>query len=155
MGLNTMQLASRVNRHWINEGRTGTVFVEVNGMGAGVVDRLRQLGVRVIEVDVGSKATEKNLFYNVRSEMWNTMSEWMEMAVDLPDCSILEEQLTLIEYSYDRAERMQMERKEEFIKREPDIGSPDRADSLALTFSYPVSATQDMDSMEPEVEESY
>ena len=59
-GLNTMELADEV-AGLINEMNPDGIFVDGGGVGGGVVDRLRQLGYKIIEVQSGEKAssTEK------------------------------------------------------------------------------------------------
>ena len=53
----------------INIRRPQAVFVDVVGLGAGVVDRLRQLGHRVIGVNSGAKAADPDKFANLKAEM--------------------------------------------------------------------------------------
>jgi len=108
-------------------------FVDA-GRGEGVIDRLRQLGFIVIEVNFGGKAIDKR-FYNKRSEMWGLCAEWVKTG-QLPTCNRLRQELTLPTYSFDATNRMRLEPKEKMKER---VGfSPDRADSLALTFAMPV-----------------
>jgi hypothetical protein len=50
-GADTMQVAARV-AEWVRLNRPVAVFVDGGGLGAGVVDRLRQLNVRVVDVNL-------------------------------------------------------------------------------------------------------
>ena len=59
--------------------RCEAIFVDGGGVGGGVVDRLRQLHVRVTEVQFGRKADRANVgqdgaivYANKRAEMWGT-----------------------------------------------------------------------------------
>lgn len=112
------------------------IFVDVIGIGAGVVDRLRQLGYsQVIEVVSGAKAINEDMYYNLRAEMWCKMRDWLEYG-SIPDHEGLKSDLTGIEYGFDSKNRIQLEKKEDMEKR--GLASPDYADSLAFTFAMPV-----------------
>ena len=67
-GIDNMELAARVAAE-IVLWQPDAVFID-SGAGAGVIDRLRQLGYDVTEVPFGGKATMANLFLNRRAEMW-------------------------------------------------------------------------------------
>lgn len=109
------------------------VFVDGTGLGAGAVDRLKQLGVPVVDVQFGSQATDKNRYYNRRTQIWADMADWVKGDVDLPDdCSALRDDLIGPEYGFDGRLRMQLERKEDMKKR--GLASPDIGDALACTF---------------------
>ncbi len=132
--IDLMTLASQVSR-CIEELHPDAVFVDQTGIGAGVVDRLRQMGRRVMGIDFGGKATSER-FVNRRAEMWWSLSEWVGGA-QLPDVSELVSELTAPTYSYGNAAgRLQLESKEDMKKR--GLPSPDLADALALTFADPV-----------------
>lgn len=108
-------------------------FVDA-GRGEGVIDRLRQLGFAVIEVNFGGKAIDKK-YYNKRSEMWGLCAQWLKTG-QLPSCPRLRQELTLPTYSFDATNRLRLEGKDKMKER---VGfSPDRADSLVLTFAMPV-----------------
>lgn len=154
-GLNNIQLAARVAEAFKKEGSVGVIFVDEIGVGAGVLDYLRALGLPAIGVNAGAKARNDKLYYNTRAEMWDTMAKWTQLAIDIPDDPTLAEQMSSLEYFYDLKERIQLEKKEDFKKRMPDIGSPDRAESLALTFAQPVTAHLAQDSVEPDDDPDY
>ena len=105
------------------------------GLGAGVVDRCRQLGHAVVEVISGGKTDVENeeVCYNKRAEMWFRMRTWLETA-DIPDDAELENDLIEIKAFYDMKHRIQMEKKQDMKKR--GLASPDIGDALALTFAY-------------------
>jgi len=132
--LNTMQVADRII---VEKQRTGidVILIDGIGIGAGVVDRMRQLGHDVVEVISGSKPDQENedVCYNKRSEMWYRMREWLDTA-DIPDDADLESDLIEIKAFYDNKHRIQMEKKQDMKKR--GLSSPDIGDALALTFAY-------------------
>jgi len=108
-------------------------FVDGVGVGAGVVDRLRQLNYNVMEVNAGSKPADTELFFNKRVEMWYKMREWLEAGADIPKDMTLKAGLIGIEYGFDDKNKYRLERKADMKKR--GAGSPDEADALAHTFA--------------------
>lgn len=116
------------------------MFVDVVGLGAGVYDRLIELGFssRVIAVNGASSPTKKDKYSNKRAEMWAEMNIWFksEAGVDVPDLDSLHSDLVAPKYSYDSNGRLKIEKKEDMKKR--GIRSPDEADALSLTFAQPV-----------------
>ncbi len=133
-GLNTMEIADQVIAEKQRSG-IDVIMVDGIGIGAGVVDRLRQLNHEVIEVISGANPDTENeeVVYNKRAEMWYRMREWLETG-DIPDDSDLEADLTEIKNFYDNKHRIQMEKKADMKKR--GLASPDVGDGLALTFAY-------------------
>lgn len=122
----------------INKFRPDTVFIDATGMGAGVYDRLVQLGYdNVVAVYSGDRSmvSEPKRFYNPRIETWYRMGEWLKTG-DIPNDRELREDLIAPEYFFDVTQLMRLEPKEELIAR--GIPSPDCADALALTFSHAV-----------------
>ena len=70
-GLDTMQLAVRVvdaHRHWSPARPPDRIVVDEIGVGAGVVDRLKELGLPVTGINVGRPARQRTLFANLRAE---------------------------------------------------------------------------------------
>jgi hypothetical protein len=135
--LDTMQTAARVAREF-DRIKPHALFVDETGVGAGVVDRLRQLGYPVMPVNFGSKPDDLTdaKVANKRAEMWVRMKEWLQGEVGIPDDPKLEADLTSVEYKFDANNAILLERKEDMKKR--GLASPDRGDALALTFAYPV-----------------
>ena len=119
----------------IKRERPAQVFVDGSGIGAGVVDRLRQLSFSVIDVNGGNSSLNPR-FLNKRAEMWWEMKEFIEGLCELPKDSKLKEELTCVEYDYTDKGRIRLDRKSDIMT---DYGfSPDRADALAMTFAYPI-----------------
>lgn len=145
-GLDTMALSSVVAQH-IKEQRPAATFVDVGSMGAGVIDRLRQLGHSVFDVNFGSKAAKDTEYTNKRAEMWGRVRDWLKAGGCIPDDSELCDDLTGLEYGFDGKERIQLESKEDMKKR--GLASPDKADALAVTFAEHV-APADFDAEEPQ-----
>jgi len=133
--IDTMTLADIVASE-INTFQPDGVFVDVGAMGAGVIDRLRQLGHDVIEVNFGSRALDDKRYSNRRSEMWGKMRDWLYAGGSIPDDRELRSDLVGPTYNFDGTERIQLEKKDEMKRR--GLSSPDGADALALTFAAPV-----------------
>jgi hypothetical protein len=127
-------------------------FVDGSGIGAGVVDRLRQLNYSVVDVNGGNSSLNPR-FLNKRAEMWWALKEYIEAGnCELPNDPKLKEELTCIEYDYTDKGRIRLDRKTDIMEQ---YGfSPDRADALAMTFAYPVSDFSEMtNELEPPVHE--
>jgi hypothetical protein len=144
-GLDTMALASRVAEQY-EFFRADAVFVDGGGVGGGVVDRLRQLRVPVIDVQFGGSSdrsmpdADRTRYANKRAEMWGWMREWLKGGA-IPDDPDMHAQLEGCEYGYvmlSGNECVLLESKKDMKKR--GLSSPDIADALALTFAYPVQA---------------
>lgn len=146
----TMQSAAKVKDYTLswNEANPSRpveqIAVDVIGIGAGVVDRLNEFeelkGIQIIGVNSSIKLDDGRN-YNMRARMWRDMKEWLDPKngpVSLPNDQELQVDLTSLHYSYRNSELL-IESKDDAKKR--GIKSPDRADSLALTFAEPVAPT--------------
>lgn len=147
-GLDTMQAAD-VLINAINTYNPKAVFVDVGAMGAGVVDRVRQLHYRITEVNFGGSPQDTDRYANLRAEMYFKLRKWLEDGGALPNEPTLKSELSVVEYQFARNGKIILEPKEKVKEK---IGkSPDYADSLALTFAMPVFAG--VSKYEPEEEE--
>lgn len=146
-GIDNMDLAGRVAAR-IVEWRPDAVFIDA-GAGAGVIDRLRQLGHDVIEVNFGGKAIDPR-YGNKRAEMWHEMADWLRAGGAIPNDNALKLELATPTYRFDAANRIILESKDDIKKRLPDAGSPDLADALALTFAAPVAPRNPLRHLQPQ-----
>lgn len=130
----TMQIAALVAQA-ADKWQADAIMVDgTGGYGAGVIDRLRQLGYDVIEVQFAGKANDPR-YFNKRSEMAFEMARWVQDGGSLPKSNDLEIELCALTYRY-QGDKFRLSEKEE-IRQE--IGeSPDLADGLGLTFAFPV-----------------
>lgn len=137
-----MQVAAKVAEA-ARQDRPDAIFVDGGGMGAGVLDRLHQLGVRCIGVNFASSpdggafpvgGMEK--YKNKRAEMWGGLRQWLKRGGMIPDLRELRDDLTGVQYGFDGDDALLLERKKDMKKR--GLASPDYGDALALTFAYPV-----------------
>lgn len=134
-GLDLMQTAAHV-ADAIGMHKPRAVMVDGVGVGGGVVDRLRQMGFDVMDINAGARAIDERRYTNLRAEMWGKMREWLN-AGSLIDDQELADDLIGPEYGFDAQNRIQLEKKDDMKKR--GLASPDSADALALTFARPVS----------------
>jgi phage terminase large subunit len=127
------------------------IAVDTIGIGAGVADMLRawypdkqdrNTGKRTqIVVDVNSSlrmGDGEN--YNLRAFMWREMREWIKSA-SLPVDQDLKTDLTALRYLFKGGELL-LESKDDAKRR--GVKSPDRADSLAMTFAIPTIAAKEL-----------
>lgn len=135
----TMQTASYV-KDIIDQERPHMVFVDGVGVGGGVVDRLRQLDVKVVDVNGGARAAKQARYRNKRAEMWARMRDWLRDVGEIPDDDELQIDLQSPLYEYDAQNRIQLEKKEDMKKR--GLLSPDLGDALALTFAEAVTESR-------------
>jgi hypothetical protein len=132
--IDTMELVGIIRRI-IEKEHPKHICIDSIGIGAGVVDRLHELGYDIVEgVNVARKASEPDKYKNLRAELWDMMREWLvqEMPVELPNSDELQTDLTGLGYKYDSSDRLQIESKDDAKKR--GLLSPDTSDALMLTF---------------------
>lgn len=132
-----MQTVGRVTEI-VNARKPDAVFVDGAGVGGGVVDRLRQLGFNVVEVNAGSSSSDGTRYKNLRAEMWAKMRDWLRDRGSIPHDEPLMDDLSAPSYKFDVSNRLQLESKDEMKSR--GIPSPDTGDALSLTFAHPVAS---------------
>ena len=137
-GVDTMTLAAEVAAI-ASKKNPNTIFIDGGGVGGGVIDRCRQLGLEIVEVNFGSKATVSG-YANLRAQCWGNLRDAMTSGIMLDDDPDIRADLTSVEYGYNTRNQIQLEKKEDMKKR--GLASPDLADALALTFAFPVAPTR-------------
>ncbi len=111
--------------------------LDVIGLGAGVVDRLIELHLPAIGVNVAEKAADPDRFANVRAEAyWHLRTLFETGQVMIPEDDELINELTQLKYKIVNSNgTIRLEEKEEMKKR---LGkSPDLSDSLCLAYYEP------------------
>lgn len=128
------------------------VNVDVGGLGAGIFDRLKEMGYRQVNaVNFGSSPlgvgpTGDELYANRRAEMWDLLRDWFSdpAGVQIPDNDALQTDLTAPVWGssatrYRSNNELILEEKAKIKER---LGfSPDLGDAAALTFAVPLSPT--------------
>lgn len=136
-GLDLMQTVGRVKAQYDGLApslRPAEIMVDVIGMGGGVVDRLRELGLPVRGVNVSEAPSMGGTYTNLRSELWFKMRGMLEERTSkLPLNEQLLAELTSIRYSFSSNGKMKAESKDEMKRR--GLHSPDIADAVCLTLA--------------------
>lgn len=133
-GIDNMLLAAKVAVE-IERHKPDAVFID-SGNGGGVIDRLRQMGHDIIEVNFGGKSSSK-LYANKRAEMWFELRDWLRAGGSIPNMNALKQDLGAPTYKFNPSNQILLEPKDDIKKR--GLPSPDLGDALALTFAHPVS----------------
>lgn len=129
----SVDIATRVMMAKQQWGSNWEAFDDTVGWAHGAIDVMRAAGHSPLPVAFGSPAFNPR-YKNRRAEMWFAMAEWIKKGGALPNIPELVGELTTPIYHFDGG-KFQIEEKKQIKER---LGrSPDRADSLALTFCVP------------------
>jgi phage terminase large subunit len=113
--------------------KPAALVVDSVGLGAGVADRLRELGLPVVDVNV-SEAASSGKYVRLRDELWQAGRDWLATnVVSMPWDEGLRADLCGPKYAFDSSGRLKIESKDQMRSR--GVPSPDAADSLILTFA--------------------
>lgn len=124
-------LVAKVHEDW----NPDAVFIDASPASYGVIDVLRDLGIKVVEINFGGTPLQEK-FEDKRAEMWWEMGDWLKVGC-IPNDNELIAELTAPNYTFkNRRGRLQLESKDQMRAR--GLPSPDKADALALTFAMPV-----------------
>jgi hypothetical protein len=136
-GLDTVQLTRRVIEARERED-PDAIVVDGDGLGAGVVDQLRDQGFStgLHEFHGSSGADDSFKYFNRRAEVWGMAADWLHALAEIPDDSEMEVDLTAPQYGFSAKQQIQLERKEDMKSR--GCASPDLGDTLALSFAVNV-----------------
>jgi len=129
-----METAGRVKAA-IARHRPRVVRVDVIGLGAGVVDRLREQGCSAVTgVNVASRSSRPEHFANLRAELYDGLRErFQQERLRIPVDPDLIGELAAVRYSFTSSGQVKIEGKEELRAR--GLRSPDKADALMLAFA--------------------
>ncbi len=139
-GKDTMQVSGLIkNEYDAAKQKPEAICIDVIGLGAGVVDRCRELGLPVIGVNVAESPAIKEQYARMRDELWFEARDWFfGRDVKMADDEDLIGELTLPTFKVLSTGKKQVESKDEIKKR---AASPDRADAFCLTFAKGVPTT--------------
>ena len=113
--------------------RPSEICVDSIGVGAGVVDRLRELGMPARGVNVAESPALGNRYQRLRDELWFKCREWFEARdCQMPDHEELLQELCGLRFKILSSGKFKAEGKDEMKKR--GLRSPDLADAFVLTF---------------------
>jgi phage terminase large subunit len=130
--LDTMQLSGAIVAETSHRMPQAIVCDSI-GIGAGVADRLRELGLPVVDVNV-SESASSGKFVRLRDELWQETRDWLASNnASLPYDERMRADLCGPRYSFDSSGRLKVESKDSLKSR--GVPSPDSADALALSLA--------------------
>lgn len=136
--LDTMQVVGVVKAEWDlcePRERPESIFVDSIGVGAGVADRLRQMGLPAVGINVSESAAMSQQYLNLRAELWYRARAWLEKRdCRMPNDDALIRELSSVRYDMTTLGKTKIESKKD-LKRRSKHGSPDVADAFVLTFA--------------------
>lgn len=146
-GQDLMATVGRIKAKWDetpDHERPEWILVDVIGLGAGVVDRLRELRLPVRGVNVSESASSREKYLRLRDELWFAARDWLgRKDVKLPRCEggcgrdcvheRLAGELTVPKFQITSSGKYQVEAKDAMKKR--GFKSPNVADAFVHTFA--------------------
>jgi hypothetical protein len=111
------------------------VFIDA-GYGTGIVSAGRSMGKNWTLVWFAGESSDPGCL-NKRAEIWNLMKKWLKEGGAIPKDQQLYYDLISPEQVSRLDGKIQIESKKDMKER--DLPSPNKADSLALSFAFPVS----------------
>lgn len=146
--LDTMQVAGRIHNEYTHtplDIRPLEINVDVIGLGAGVLDRLRQLGLpaRGINISEAPALMAQERYRDLRTELWFRAREWFERR----DCKLpafyerapegqdLVRELTVWKYDYAPQSNKIVALSKRDMKKKYGVDSPDLAEAFILTLA--------------------
>jgi hypothetical protein len=137
--LDTMQTVGMVIQEYDAtpyDDRPSEILIDVIGLGAGVVDRLREidLGPQIRGINVSESPSLGTKYNKLRDELWGkTRAFFEERDCTIPDDEKLIAELTAPTFTFLSSGKMKIEGKDEMKRR--GLKSPDLADAFVLTFA--------------------
>jgi len=119
----------------IDEFKPDMVVIDEGGLGAGIVDRLKEQRYKVRGVNFGNRSSNAIMYGNKRAEMWGKMKEWLRSA-SIPKDRFLKTDLISPLMKPDSKGTIYLESKKDMKAR--GLASPDSADAICVTFAFPV-----------------
>ena len=114
--------------------RPSQILIDAIGLGAGVYDRCKELGLPVRAVNVGEAAATRETYMRLRDELWFKARDWFqERWCSVPQDDALIAELTAPTYTFTSTGKLVVESKADMKKR--GMRSPDLADAFLLTFA--------------------
>ena len=139
--LDLMALTGRVINAVRNFEGVERIYVDEIGVGAGLVDRLREQGFPVMGINVARAAQDRRMFANSRAEgYWQLRRLLIDGLLKLPNDLRLAGELADLKYEFQSDGRILMESKDSMKSR--GGSSPDAADSVMLAVLGPLNNFQ-------------
>jgi hypothetical protein len=114
--------------------RPSEILIDTIGLGAGVYDRCKELGLPVRAINVGEATSKRENCMRLRDEPWFKGREWFQdRSCSMPQDDALIAELTAPTYTFTSTGKLVVESKADMKKR--GMRSPDLADAFLLTFA--------------------
>jgi hypothetical protein len=126
----TNEIIKAINKYGIKHGN---VFIDATGIGAGVEDRLKELGYNIRGIKWAEVGGEN--FANLKAQNFWGLKEWIKNGGKLEKRDDWNE-LAVIKYKENSGGKLLIKSKEDM--RKEGIKSPNISDALALTFNKTV-----------------
>jgi len=135
--LDLMQLTGAVVAQYEacdHKNRPAEILVDSIGLGAGVVDRLRELKLPARGINVSESPAMGGTYLNLRAELWHKAKAWLEKRdCKIPNNEDLIGELATVRYTFTSNGKIKIESKDDIRRR--GLKSPDMADAFVLTFA--------------------
>ena len=139
----SMKLVGVIKHRWDTTPtrlRPAVIYVDSIGLGGPIADRLLELGLPVVHVNVSEVAAVSDRYVRLRDELWYEVRHWFE-AMDVstptkaenPLIEKLTHELSSVESEYMSNGKLQVESKEKMKRR--GLKSPNLADALCISFA--------------------
>lgn len=136
-GVDLTVSAGKIRREWEDcplDDRPSEILIDSIGLGAGVLDMLREQGLPVRGVNVAETPSANDQYARLRDELWFKGREWFHgRDVKIASDEALIAELTGPTYDFTSTGKIVVEPKKEMKKR--GLRSPDLADAFLLTFA--------------------
>lgn len=136
--LDTMEVAGWIKNEWDRtpaDQRPTDIYCDPLNMGAGVVDRLQEMGLPAVSVNVSElPANPNSIGDRLRDDLWLQARAWLEgRDVVLPNDERLRAELIMPRIRYTSTGKTKVESKDSMRGR--GVASPNCADAFVLTFA--------------------
>ena len=135
--LDLMQLTGAVVAQYEacdHKSKPAEILVDSIGLGAGVVDRLRELKLPARGINVSESPAMGGTYLNLRAELWHKAKAWLEKRdCKIPNNEDLIGELATVRYTFTSNGKIKIESKDDIRRR--GLKSPDMADAFVLTFA--------------------
>lgn len=128
--LRTTEVCDKLE-YFVNFNKEVLLKIDDTGVGSGVTDEMIRRSYRVMAINFGESATDKQKYPNLISEAWFHLQEIMG-EVELPRNDELMMELSTRHWRQDNKGRRGIESKEQYKKR--GYRSPDLADAVIMCF---------------------
>ncbi|KKL42999.1 hypothetical protein LCGC14_2367220 [marine sediment metagenome] len=141
-GLDTIQISEWLQKDYVNAPdnlKPHEILVDAHGVGAGVYDQCKRLGLPVRRVMVSNKPLDTDKFFQKRDELWDKARKWLVDGGSINgDRELFIELIKPVHDRefFERHGKLKVESKKNMRKRLGAEGhSPDKGDAFVLTFA--------------------